>query len=111
MACIGNAEGMRTGPEQSTVYFPECSATTCPYIRERLDTHCMDYCRRSLTLERDKFPALSGLAKSYHQLTEHDYLAGLWLQSLLKDLLWMVYDHSSALNVEPTSIPTYTAPS
>jgi hypothetical protein len=32
-----------------------------------------DYSRRSLTLQRDKLPALSGVARLYHQFTKHDF--------------------------------------
>jgi hypothetical protein len=47
-----------------------------------------DYTCRNLTDERDKLPALSGLASVYYQVTKKDYLAGLWRQSLIEDLLW-----------------------
>jgi len=48
-----------------------------------------DYSNRLLTLERDKLPALSGVATLYSSLTKYDYLAGLWNQTLLPDLLWI----------------------
>ncbi|KAN0117832.1 HET domain containing protein [Hyaloscypha variabilis] len=47
-----------------------------------------DYSSRALTLERDKLPALSGVATLYSSLTKYDYLAGLWNQTLFQDLLW-----------------------
>jgi hypothetical protein len=46
------------------------------------------YASRVVTHEKDKLPALLGLAKLYQQATKKDYLAGLWKQTLLKDLLW-----------------------
>jgi hypothetical protein len=47
-----------------------------------------DYTCRNLTDDRDKLPAMSGLATVYYQATKKDYLAGLWRQSLIEDLLW-----------------------
>ncbi|PMD62166.1 HET-domain-containing protein [Hyaloscypha bicolor E] len=47
------------------------------------------YCdNRELTFEKDKFPALSGLASYIHQLTNDIYLAGLWRNDLHLGLLW-----------------------
>jgi hypothetical protein len=57
------------------------------------------YASRQLTIETDKLPALSGLARSYRENRRNDksssplegddvYLAGLWLQNLPYDLLW-----------------------
>ncbi|KAN0104891.1 HET domain containing protein [Hyaloscypha variabilis] len=71
-----------------------------------------EYRDRSLTLERDKLPALSGLAKLYHQYTNHDYLAGLWRQSLLTDLMWKtVICHSSSSDTGSVVPLEHTAPS
>jgi len=58
----------------------------CPY--EDWVTIVEDYTRRMLILEQDNLPALSGLAMLYHHLTKHDYLAGMWKQSLVFELLW-----------------------
>jgi hypothetical protein len=53
----------------------------------------LEYSSLDLTYEKDKFPALSGIAKRMQQTRPSDiYLAGLWKSSLLKDLLW----HASA---------------
>lgn len=52
-----------------------------------------EYSSLDLTYEKDKFPAISGIAKPMQQTRPSDiYLAGLWKSSLLKDLLW----HASA---------------
>jgi hypothetical protein len=51
------------------------------------------YSRLSLTIESDKLPALSGLARKLMQRrTGVQYLAGLWEDSLLEDLLWFSAD-------------------
>jgi len=48
------------------------------------------YCPLGLTVLSDKFPALSGLAKQMAKLRPRaTYLAGLWSDSLERDLLWI----------------------
>ncbi|KAG4025065.1 hypothetical protein MFRU_071g00200 [Monilinia fructicola] len=49
------------------------------------------YMTRKLSNQRDKLPALSGLAQVYHKRTGDTYLAGLWRRSLLHDLCWYNY--------------------
>ncbi|KAJ4395255.1 hypothetical protein N0V85_006621 [Neurospora sp. IMI 360204] len=48
------------------------------------------YSRLQLSFPGDKFPALSGLAQQMSKKRGHEvrYLAGLWSDSLLTDLLW-----------------------
>jgi hypothetical protein len=47
-----------------------------------------DFTSRELTFDRDKLPALSGLArKTPHPAS--DYLAGLWRATLASDLIWV----------------------
>jgi hypothetical protein len=49
-----------------------------------------DYSAKLLTKASDKLPAIGGLAKKFHDLRPGNvYLAGLWLGSLLDDLLWV----------------------
>ena len=51
-----------------------------------------EYTQRKLTLDKDKFPALSGLARYIatrtQDSTSEDYIAGMWHESLKTDLLW-----------------------
>lgn len=47
-----------------------------------------DYTRLHLTFESDIFPAMSGIAKSFQQYTKSEYVAGMWVRSLLCDLAW-----------------------
>lgn len=54
------------------------------------------YTGRTLTNDRDKLPALSGLAQIYHRITGDAYLAGLWKHSIHSNLCWF-----HAVNVEP----------
>ncbi|PMD66958.1 HET-domain-containing protein [Hyaloscypha bicolor E] len=46
------------------------------------------YSDLNMTLEKDKLPALSGLAQRVQNLRKDDYLAGLWSQTLVDDLCW-----------------------
>jgi hypothetical protein len=46
------------------------------------------YSKRFLTNERDKLPALSGLAQIYHEVSDDIYLAGIWKSSLPHRLCW-----------------------
>jgi hypothetical protein len=51
------------------------------------------YCRLDLTFEKDKLPALSGIAKVMQYLRKNEiYLAGLWKDSLHRDLCWYFED-------------------
>ncbi|TGO17365.1 hypothetical protein BTUL_0018g00320 [Botrytis tulipae] len=46
------------------------------------------YSHRSLTYQTDKLPAISGIAKLLHDMTQDDYYAGLWRSQLPEALLW-----------------------
>lgn len=48
-----------------------------------------NYGKRKLTKASDKLPAISGVARLISErLGDDDYLAGLWRNSLIEDLLW-----------------------
>ncbi|KAL2877607.1 hypothetical protein SGCOL_007135 [Colletotrichum sp. CLE4] len=49
------------------------------------------YCALNLTFSKDIFPALGGIAKVWNPEYEKLYRAGLWMDSLHLDLLWLVY--------------------
>ncbi|CAG8957017.1 hypothetical protein HYFRA_00012497 [Hymenoscyphus fraxineus] len=60
-----------------------------PYDHWR--TLCNHYSRRTLTYEKDKLPAISGMARQILKKKEmrgSAYLAGLWRENLLHDLFW-----------------------
>ncbi|KAF1990464.1 hypothetical protein K402DRAFT_229588 [Aulographum hederae CBS 113979] len=48
-----------------------------------------------MTFEKDKLPAISGVAKMMHQLTGLTYRAGLWEEDVVRGLLWASHDLSS----------------
>lgn len=52
-----------------------------------------DYSTRSLTVEQDKLPALSGVARMLANQTGDSYYAGLWERHIHEDLCWRVYPH------------------
>lgn len=74
-----------------------------------------DYTRKNITFERDKLPALAAIASKMQQRRGNDkYLAGLWLSSLLSDLLWETLpaaDRRTTAHGIPTwswaSVPTH----
>ncbi|KAL2132213.1 hypothetical protein VTI74DRAFT_4069 [Chaetomium olivicolor] len=47
-----------------------------------------DYTRRKLTLQSDRLPAIAGIAREVGRLTGMEYLAGLWKENMLQDLMW-----------------------
>ncbi|KAF4441591.1 heterokaryon incompatibility protein [Fusarium austroafricanum] len=70
------------------------------------------YTERYLTVESDKLPAIAGLAarvlfeRSLRDGPTDEYLAGLWRDNLLSDLIWNIDDQSKTRG-DSTS---YTAP-
>ncbi|TLD38332.1 HET-domain-containing protein [Venturia nashicola] len=71
------------------------------------------YASRSVTMCRDKLPALSAVAKRYHESSHDQYLAGLWREDLLKQLLWYRTSHRNmnSPNIRPSVLLEYQAPS
>jgi hypothetical protein len=51
------------------------------------------YTTLDMTYEKDKFNAISGLARRVNRM-ESDYVAGLWMDSMVADMLWEVPDPS-----------------
>ncbi|KAI5865699.1 heterokaryon incompatibility protein-domain-containing protein [Durotheca rogersii] len=55
-----------------------------------------DYCLLNLTVETDRLPALGGLAQKFSKHmpeiggVKDEYMAGMWRNSLARDLLWKV---------------------
>jgi len=73
-----------------------------------------EYSARSLTQRSDKLPAIAGLARkfsNFHSGAGGRYLAGLWENSLLDDMLWSHW--SIDVGAKPTRgrPATYRAPS
>ncbi|KAH8686168.1 heterokaryon incompatibility protein-domain-containing protein [Ilyonectria robusta] len=63
------------------------------------------YGGRKLTWASDKLPAMSGLARIYHEILQDEYLAGVWKTNIVEGICWQGLDCSSPPNDE------YRAPS
>jgi hypothetical protein len=61
------------------------------------------YTQRTLTFSKDKLPAIGGAASVLPQAQRSAYVAGLWAESILPDLLWQV------MPVQGDKVITYTA--
>jgi hypothetical protein len=71
------------------------------------------YTHLSLTLGKDKLPALAGIAKVWAPYMKSCYLAGIWASGLPQNLFWMFhyYDfHGGSTNYARRAKP-YRAPS
>ncbi|UPL01158.1 hypothetical protein LCI18_012092 [Fusarium solani-melongenae] len=64
------------------------------------------YTRRSLTIVKDRLPALSAIARLMSTPIDSEYFAGLWSNSLIKEMCWTVLPHRNAY-----FLTTYIAPS
>ncbi|KAI0629943.1 heterokaryon incompatibility protein-domain-containing protein [Trametes polyzona] len=50
-----------------------------------------DYTPRSISFPSDKLVACAGVAEDFQRALGSDYLAGLWRDTILPDLLWFIY--------------------
>jgi len=65
------------------------------YIRREWHRLLGSYVHRQSTKSTDRFPAIAGLATLVAEATRWTYVAGLWKDSLLEELLWYIsYPHS-----------------
>ncbi|KAI1861377.1 uncharacterized protein JN550_010907 [Neoarthrinium moseri] len=66
------------------------------------------YSALDLTVAQDRLPALLGFASFFAQSNgaslEKDYVAGLWMKSIKRDLLWRVNSSALASGAEPDRI-------
>ncbi|KIX95813.1 uncharacterized protein Z520_08521 [Fonsecaea multimorphosa CBS 102226] len=68
------------------------------------------YTLRKLTVASDKLPAISGIAKKVSTATDSAYLAGLWNDNLIEDLLWASGPHLESPHLA-RRLNEYRAPS
>lgn len=66
------------------------------------------YSGRQLTYATDRLPAMAGLAARYQQLSGHRYVAGLWKETLLEDMLWASEAHTSYARPPEYLAPTFS---
>jgi hypothetical protein len=67
-----------------------------------------DYSRMALTKPEDIFPAVSGLAKSVIKTTKWQYVAGLWKENMIMDLVWTTSEPYLASRCVPWRAPTFS---
>jgi len=60
------------------------------YIRKEWHRLVCAYVHRQSTKSADRFPAIAGLAKLMAEATKWTYVAGLWKDTLLEELLWYI---------------------
>ncbi|KAI1098345.1 HET-domain-containing protein [Jackrogersella minutella] len=83
-----------------------------PEILRQWDKIVRIYTQRQLTYPEDKFPAISGISQLVHNQTGWQYLAGLWKDHLIYQLLWERHSFHPFFEDTDTSIPSkYRAPS
>lgn len=63
------------------------------------------YCYKNLTFFEDKLNALSAVASEISRATGWTYLAGLWKEHLLDDLLWCYRNRKDYWEVDPSEYP------
>lgn len=71
-----------------------------------------EYASRKLTLPTDKLTAIGALAQIYKENHEYRYIAGLWEETLVDDICWVVFPECEPL--DGTLLPRpheYRAPS
>lgn len=86
---------------------PELDATYDSHNWRRI---AEEYSRRQLSNFTDKFPALAGIARMFHSRLDTVYLAGMWRNTLLEDLLWY-YVVGSRNELDHWKLSSYVAPS
>ncbi|KAJ4219092.1 hypothetical protein NW759_008247 [Fusarium solani] len=70
-----------------------------------------DYLSRFFTFESDRLIAFAGIASLYQTLARvppDSYLAGIWRQSLLRDLLWTVRDGRKVSPPQKYRVPSWS---
>lgn len=77
-------------------------------IASRWETSVVDYSRMKCTFPNDIFPALAGVARAVGEITKWEYVAGLWKENLITDLVWRVSSPSQARRCEEWRAPTFS---
>ncbi|KAL2071883.1 hypothetical protein VTL71DRAFT_13118 [Oculimacula yallundae] len=65
-----------------------------------------EYVKRSLTVEQDRFPALSGIARQIELRTGYQYRFGIWLEDIHVGLLWS--SHGTGRKQDHIVCPSWT---
>lgn len=65
-----------------------------------------EYSKRTITHQKDRMPALAGLAARYGQVTGYTYLAGLWVEEMPFSLLWQPRSGCAVSDAQQRGNPT-----
>jgi hypothetical protein len=85
-------------------------------VRPSSEAECTDlwhgivseYSSSSLTYETDCFPALQGVGKQLYRLKRSAYMAGLWENSIIHDLLWYADHKDKACRPQKWRAPSWS---
>ncbi|KAI9770876.1 MAG: hypothetical protein M1839_002996 [Geoglossum umbratile] len=100
-----DADG-QVGPPGSKFKFPVPLHSTL--ARQEWQEVVKDYSRRRLSVPDDKLLALSAVAAEYHLVMQTEYLAGLWKEYLIFDLMWMRASTQSAIRPASPRCPSWS---
>ncbi|KAF9481326.1 HET-domain-containing protein [Pholiota conissans] len=73
----------------------------------------MDYSERKITVASDKFVAFASMVEVFQEVLNDEYIAGLWKQNLLYNLLWKIWppmgsDETHLPRPQPYRAPTWS---
>lgn len=108
---IVNGERYATGQEKFLTKLTHQSALSnseLPFVSRRWHAIVEEFSQLGLTKSRDKFPALSGIAQQISYMRKGTYLAGLWTDTIITDLLWYRLDPSTAKRTSNWRCPTFS---
>lgn len=77
-------------------------------IREIWPSIMMFYSKCRLSFPRDKLVAISGVAEKAHASNHDQYLAGLWKEDLVSQLLWSLDDDPTSHKPEKYRAPSWS---
>lgn len=66
-----------------------------------------EYTGRKITIDKDKLPAFSAVAKHMQSLIKGDYVAGLWSNDFIRGLSWS-HNGSSCIHVQRYRAPSWS---
>ncbi|KAF2093647.1 HET-domain-containing protein [Rhizodiscina lignyota] len=75
-------------PRQKLAYAKALYCSNMYYVAKVWRTMVLEYCDLSFTFKNDKLPALGSAARQVADKRKSRYLAGLWEDSIIKDLFW-----------------------
>ena len=125
--CGGINSGERLGSgqakyESKIAHQRIVSTASLAYLTIRWHTIIEEYSELNLTKSRDKLTALSGIAdqmfairesrqirhRRVHHSPDRKYLAGLWSDTIVSDLLWFRKDHTTTSFPERWRAPSWS---